>query len=69
MNLFRSTAVRLAFGHAVLFVVSSLLLTGFLWWRTALYLDREIDAVIIADAQAISGSLPPSAAISVPGGT
>jgi len=57
VNLFRSTAVRLAFGHAVLFVVSSLLLTGFLWWRTALYLDREIDAVIIADAQAISDRL------------
>ncbi len=54
MNIFRSTAVRLAFGYAVLVVVSSLLLTGFLWWRTALYLDREIDAVIIADAQAIS---------------
>ena len=47
-NLLRSTAVRLAFGYAVLFIVSSLLLAGFLWWRTALYLDREIDAVIIA---------------------
>ena len=57
MNLFRSTAVRLALGYAVLFIVSSLLLTGFLWWRTALYLDREIDAVIIADAQAISDRL------------
>jgi len=57
VNLFRSTAVRLALGYAVLFIVSSLLLTGFLWWRTALYLDREIDAVIIADAQAISDRL------------
>jgi signal transduction histidine kinase len=57
VNLFRSTAVRLAFGYAILFIVSSLLLTGFLWWRTALYLDREIDAVIIADAQAITDRL------------
>jgi signal transduction histidine kinase len=57
MNLTRSTAVRLAFGYAVLFIVSSLLLTGFLWWRTALYLDREIDAVIIADAQGIADRL------------
>lgn len=56
-ELTRSTAVRLAFGYAVLFIISSLLLTGFLWWHTALYLDREIDAVIIADAQAISDRL------------
>lgn len=56
-SLVRSTAVRLAFGYAVLFVVSSLLLAGFLWWRTALYLDREIDAVIIADGQAIADRL------------
>jgi signal transduction histidine kinase len=54
---FRSTAIRLAFGYAMLFIVSSLLLTGFLWWRTALYLDREIDAVIVADGQAIADRL------------
>jgi signal transduction histidine kinase len=56
-DLTRSTAVRLAFGYAVLFIISSLLLTGFLWWRAALYLDREIDAVIIADGQAIADRL------------
>ena len=56
-SLLRSTAVRLAFGYAVLFILSSLLLAGFLWWRTALYLDREIDAVIIADGQAIADRL------------
>jgi len=57
LNLIRSTAVRLAFFYAVLFIISSLLLTGFLWWRTALYLDSEIDAVIVADAQAIADRL------------
>ena len=56
-SLLRSTAVRLAFGYAVLFIVSSLLLTGFLWWRTAIYLDQEIDAVILAEGQAISDRL------------
>lgn len=56
-SLLRSTAVRLALGYAALFIASSLLLVGFLWWRTALYLDREIDAVIIADGQAISDRL------------
>jgi hypothetical protein len=56
-SLWRSTAVRLAFGYAVLFIISSLLLAGLLWWRTAIYLDREIDAVIIADGQAIADRL------------
>jgi signal transduction histidine kinase len=56
-DLTRSTAVRLAVGYAVLFIISSLLLTGFLWWRTASYLDREIDAVIIADGEAIADRL------------
>jgi signal transduction histidine kinase len=56
-SLLRSTAVRLALGYAIVFIVSSLLLVGLLWWRTALYLDREIDAVIIADGQAISDRL------------
>src|ERR1700733_8151493 len=56
-SLLRSTSVPLAFGYAVLFILSSLLLAGFLWWRTALYLDREIDAVIIADGQAIADRL------------
>ncbi|HYC14825.1 MAG TPA: ATP-binding protein [Stellaceae bacterium] len=57
IRLLRSTALRLALGYAALFVVSSLLLVGFLWWHTANYLDRETDAVILADAQAIAERL------------
>jgi signal transduction histidine kinase len=53
IRLLRSTSVRLALGYAGLFIASSLLLVGLLWWRTAAYLDREIDAVIYADTQAI----------------
>ena len=49
-----STSLRLALGYAGLFVLSSLALVGFLWWQTADYLDREIDAVIIADTRAIA---------------
>jgi signal transduction histidine kinase len=49
-----STSLRLALGYAVLFVLSSLALVGFLWWQTADYLDREINAVIIADTRAIA---------------
>ena len=57
LKLLRSTAVRLALGYALLFIVSSLALAGFLWWRTAGYLDREIDAVIVADTRAIGDRL------------
>lgn len=56
-KLLRSTAVRLALLYAGIFVLSSLLLVGFLWWRTAAYLDREVDAVILADVQAIGDRL------------
>jgi hypothetical protein len=37
----RSTSLQLALGYAGLFVVSSLLLVGLLWWRTAGYLERK----------------------------
>ena len=57
LRLFRSTAVRLALGYAMIFVLSSLLLVGFLWWRTAAYLDREVNAVILADTRAIGDRL------------
>jgi signal transduction histidine kinase len=56
-HLLHSAAVRLALGYALLFVVSSLVLVGFLWWQTTVYLNREIDAVILADAQAIADQL------------
>jgi signal transduction histidine kinase len=54
LSVFRSTSVRLALGYAVLFVASSLLLVGLMWWRMAGYLDRKTAAVIRADTQAIS---------------
>ncbi|HMA52631.1 MAG TPA: HAMP domain-containing sensor histidine kinase [Magnetospirillaceae bacterium] len=57
LRIFHSTAVRLALGYAAIFVVSSLLLVGFLWWRTAAYLDSEVDAVILADTQAVGDRL------------
>jgi signal transduction histidine kinase len=56
-RLFRSTALRLALAYAGIFILSSLLLVGFLWWRTADYLDREVDAVILADTQAVADRL------------
>ena len=57
IRLLRSTSIRLALGHAVLFAVSLLLLFGFLWWRTVATLDREVNAVILADGQAVADSL------------
>lgn len=54
----RSTSVQLALGYALLFVASSLLLVGLLWWRTVGYLEQETAAVIRADVQAIKDDLP-----------
>jgi signal transduction histidine kinase len=56
-RLLQSTSVRLALGYALLFVISSLLLVGFLWWRTVGYLERETTAVIRTDAQAVKDDL------------
>jgi signal transduction histidine kinase len=57
IKLLRSSSVRLALGYAAIFILSSFLLVGILWWRTAVYLDREVDAVILADAQAVGDRL------------
>ena len=57
LRLLRSTSVRLALGYAALFVLSSLLLVGLLWWRMTGYLDRKTAAVIRADIQAIEDEL------------
>ncbi|HEX6960028.1 MAG TPA: HAMP domain-containing sensor histidine kinase [Ferrovibrio sp.] len=56
-KLLRSTSLRLALAYAALFVVSSILLIGLLWWTTAGYLERETDAVIAADVRAIGDRL------------
>jgi hypothetical protein len=57
LRLLRSTSVRLALGYVALFVASSLLLLGFLWWRTAGDLDRQTDAAIATEAREISDQL------------
>ena len=48
---------HIALGYAAIFALSSLLLVGVLWWRTAAYLDQEVDAVILADVRAIGDRL------------
>jgi hypothetical protein len=57
IRLLRSTSVRIALIYGVLIILSSLVLVGFVWWRTASYLDREIDAVIAADTRAVGDRL------------
>ncbi len=57
LKLLRSTSVRLALGYAGLFIVSSMLLIGLVWWNTTGYLDRETDAVITADIRAVGDRL------------
>jgi signal transduction histidine kinase len=53
----RSTSVRLALGYIGLFALSTLLLVGLLWWRTAGYLERETDAAITTDANQLKEQL------------
>lgn len=57
IRLLRSTSLRLALTYGAIFVVFSGLLVGFLWWRTAAVLDREVNAVIVADTRAIGDRL------------
>ena len=57
IRLLRSTSVRLALGYAALFIVSSLALVGFIGWGTAGYLDREVEAAIVADTRAVADRL------------
>jgi len=47
VRLLRSGSVRIALSYALVFIVSTLLLVGYLWWQTTSYLERETDAVII----------------------
>jgi signal transduction histidine kinase len=57
LRLLRSTSVRLTLLFAGFFILASLLVAGVLWWETAAYLERETDAVIVADTQAIGDRL------------
>lgn len=52
-ELLRSAGVRLGLIYAVLFCLSALVLSAFLWWSTAGLLDRQTDAAINADAQGL----------------
>lgn len=52
-RLWQSTAFRITLGYTLVFLLSFQVLLGFLWWRTAATLDREIEAVMAADAQAV----------------
>jgi len=52
----RSASVRLAGLYAVLFAVSSLAMTGVLWWSTGDLLNRQVEVAIITDAKGLSAT-------------
>ncbi len=52
--LLRSAGLRLAVVYAALFGISALALVLFLWWATAGLLNRQVQAVIRADALGLS---------------
>ncbi|QQS10689.1 MAG: HAMP domain-containing histidine kinase [Rhodospirillales bacterium] len=49
-----STSFRLSAGFAALWTAATAAVLGIVFWQTALYLDRSIDRLIAADAQALS---------------
>jgi signal transduction histidine kinase len=53
-RILRSTSLRLTIGFAGLFVVSALLLVGFIYLATAGYIDRQIDQVILTDTEGLA---------------
>ncbi len=53
-TLLHSAGLRLAVVYATLFGISALALVLFLWWATAGLLNRQVQAVIRADAQGLS---------------
>ena len=59
----RSASLRLALVHAALFAFSAAIFLSFIWWATIGLLERQVEAAINADAQALSerwqeGGLP-----------
>ena len=59
----RSASLRLALMHALLFAISAAIFLSFIWWATIGLLERQVEAAIRADAQALSehwqeGGLP-----------
>ena len=64
----RSASLRLAIVHALLFAISAAIFLCFIWWATIGLLERQVEAAIRADAQALSehwqeGGLPALALI------
>jgi signal transduction histidine kinase len=52
-RLWRSTSFRLTVGYAGLFIVSSLLLVGFIYVATAGFMNSQINQVIVADTEGL----------------
>jgi len=53
-RLLASATFRLALGYTALFALSVLALLGFIYWSTAGFMERQIDATIEADIQGLS---------------
>ena len=63
MRALRSASLRLAVVHAALFAISATIFLCFIWWATIGLLERQVEAAIKSDAQALSerweeGGLP-----------
>lgn len=58
IDLPRTTSFRTALSFLALFGVASLILFGFLYWRTSSYLMAEVDAELAAEERALTNAQP-----------
>jgi signal transduction histidine kinase len=54
LDLFRTATFRLAFAYLCLFAASVIILLGFIYWRTAGFMSRQIDLTIDAEIQGLA---------------
>ncbi len=54
LDLFRTATFRLALAYVLLFAASVIFLLGFIYWRTAGFMTRQVDETIAAEVQGLS---------------
>lgn len=54
LDLFRTATFRLALAYLLLFAASVIFLLGFIYWRTAGFMSRQVDQTIAAEIQGLS---------------
>ncbi len=57
-ELWRTTPFRLTLLNGAVFAVAVMALLGMIYWRTAGYMSRQLDAIVVAEARALASGDP-----------